>query len=248
MAHILVHTGHSPKELARQFTEICSAWKEPAQGGKPPDINFLTGLTEIIARWHAESEFLDSRGAPLALPLRAGHPSLGSLIKRVLPHADPRVVVQSLIEIRGVRRVGNRFSPTDRQLRFTQQNARIYGLQALRGLLRTIEYNVTRAPAGSTIQERVAVSPYFPAHALGAFHRWLRAHAKDWLWKTHCYMDRRGSRKQSGATTRLCVAVFAFEDPMITGTSMSTDRSSARTQKSPVGAMSSTQRGRVVKS
>jgi hypothetical protein len=220
MAHILVHTGHSPKKLAREFAEICSGLKEPPGASDPPDLNFLIGLTEVIARWHAESEFLDSKGDPLALPFKSGNRSLASLIKRVLPNEDPIAVVDSLIQFHGIRRAGNRFLPTDRQLRFTEQNARLYGLQALRGMLRTIEYNVTRATPSSTIQERVAVNPYFPAHALEAFHRWLRAHAKEWLWKTHCYMGRRDSRGRAVPTTRLSVAVFAFEDPMITGSSL----------------------------
>jgi hypothetical protein len=220
MAQILVHTGHSPSKLAQEFADICSGLKEPARVSDPPDLNFLTGLTEVIARWHAESEFLDSKGRPLALPFRSGNRSLTSLIARVLPNEDPSGVLDALMKFDGIRRDGGLYLPTDRQVRFTEANARLYGLQALRGMLRTIEYNVTRATPSSTIQERVAVNPYFPVHALEAFHRWLRGHAKEWLWKAHSYMGRRESHNRSEPTTRLSVAVFAFEDPMVTGTSL----------------------------
>jgi hypothetical protein len=247
MAHILVHTGHSPKKLAREFAEICSGMKEPAGVSNRPDLNFLIGLTEVIARWHAESEFLDSKGNPLALPFKSGRRSLASLIKRVLPHEDPGAVVDSLIQLRGIRRAGNLYFPTDRQLRFTEQNARLYGLQALRGMLRTIEYNVTRATPSSTIQERVAVSPDFPVHALEAFHRWLRGHAKEWLWKAHGYMGRRVSRRRSEPTTRLSVAVFAFEDPMITGTSLAPKGAPRATGGSQVASRRTARRSTVVK-
>jgi hypothetical protein len=221
MAHILVHTGHSPKKLAREFAEICSGLKEHPRASDRPDLDFITGRGEVIARWHAESEFLDSKGRPAELPFKSDtNPSLASLIARVLPSEDPRIVVDSLIRFRGIRRAGNFYLPTDRQLRVTGQNASLHALQALRGMLRTIEYNVTRATPSSTIQERVAANAYFPVQALEGFHRWLRGQAKEWLWKAHGYMGRRESRGRSGPTTRLSVAVFAFEDPMITGTSL----------------------------
>lgn len=236
MAHILVHTGHSPKKLAREFAEICSGLKEHPRASDRPDLDFLTGVAEVIARWHTESEFLDSKGRPAALSFKSANRSLASLIARVLPNEDPRTVVDSLIRFRGIRRVGNVYLPTDRQLRVTGQNASLHGLQALRGMLRTIEYNVTRATRSSTIPERAAVNPYFPVHALEAFHRWLRGQAKEWVWKAHCYMGRRESRGTSEPTTRLSVAVFAFEDPMITGTSLARKGALRRTGGSRVGS------------
>jgi hypothetical protein len=245
MAHILVHTGHSPKKLAREFAEVCGGLREPA--AEPADLDFLTGVGEVITRWYKESEFLDSKGRPVALPFKSNRRSLASLIKRVLPNEDPRTVVDSLIRFRGVRRVGNLYLPTDRQLRITGQNASLHGLQALRGMLRTIEYNVTRATPGSTIYERVAVSPHFPVHALEAFHRWLRGHGKEWLWKADGYMGRRASRGRSGPTTRLSVAMFAFEDPMITGTSLAPKGKLRGTTGSRFASGRTARRGRAAK-
>jgi hypothetical protein len=247
MAQILVHTGHSPRKLAREFVEICDSLEEPARVSDPPDLNFLTGLTEVIARWHAESEFLDSKGRPLALPFKAGDRTLSSLIARVLPNEDPSGVLDALTRFDGIRREGSLYLPTDRQVRFTEENARFYGLQALRGMLRTIEYNVTRATPTSTIQERVAAIPHFPVHALEAFHRWLRGHAKDWLWKAHSYMGRRKSCGSSEPTTRLSVAVFAFEDPMVTGTSLAPKATRRGTADSGGGNRRKARHGRASK-
>lgn len=117
MAQILVHTGHSPRKLAREFADICGGMKEPAGASRLPDLNFLTGLTEIIARWHAESEFLDLKGRPLALPL-TGNRSLASLIARVLQNEKPRAVLDALMRFEGIRREGHLYLPTDRQVRF----------------------------------------------------------------------------------------------------------------------------------
>ena len=217
LAHILVHMGHSPRKLSREFDEICSGLPEPTRAWNPSHLSFLTALPGVIARWHTDEQFLNSAGLPVPLPLK-GRVSLTSLIARVLPDEDPAVVVEFLIKFQGIRREGHRFLPTDRQLRFTEQNAWVYGLRALLGILRTIKYNVTRAGPSDTIQERVAVSLHFPVHALPAFHRSLKKQAKEFLWGIYRNMSRHESQGRSRPSTALSVAVFAFEDPMITGT------------------------------
>jgi hypothetical protein len=235
LAHILAHMGHSPKKLDEQFHEICSGLPEPTRAWNPTYLNFLTALPGVIARWHTDEQFLDSAGLPVPLPLKSGSVSLASLIARVLPDEDPSVVVDFLIKFQGIRQEGNRFLPTDRQLRFTEQNAWVYGLRALLGILRTIKYNVTRARASDTIQERVAVSLHFPVHALPAFHRWLKKQAKEFLWGVYRNMMRHESQGRSRPSTRLSVAVFAFEDPMITGTSSASQETRPEARRPSAG-------------
>jgi|HubBroStandDraft_4_1064222.scaffolds.fasta_scaffold36490_2 hypothetical protein len=218
LARILVHTGHSPKKLAREFREICEGLKEPAHAWDPAYLNYLADLPHVIARWHADPQFVDSQGAPVPLPLKSRNLSLASLIGRVLPGVDASAVVDSLMRLRGIRRRGRFYVPTDRQILFTRDSARVHGLMALLGILRTIEYNVSRATASSTILERAAVNPRFPVRALPAFHQWLKTHAGKFLWDSDGNMRRRESRLRSEPTIRLGVGVFAFEDPLITGT------------------------------
>ena len=76
----------------------------------------------------------------------------------------------------------------------------------------------TRAGPSDTIEERVAVSPHFPVHALPAFLDWLRKQAKEFLSGSYHNMARHESQGRSRPSTALSVAVFAFEDPMINGT------------------------------
>jgi hypothetical protein len=218
LAQILVHTGHSPKKLAREFREICDGLKEPAHTWDPAYLNYLADLPHVIARWHADPQFVDSQGDPIALPLKSRNLSLTSLIGRVLPAEDASAVIESLIRLRGIRRQGRFYVPTDRQLWYTRQSARVHGLMALLGILRTLEYNVSRATPSSTILERAAVNPRFPVRALPAFHRWLKTLAAKFLWDADGNMRRRESRFRSEPTIRLGVGVFAFEDPLITGT------------------------------
>ena len=218
IAHILVQTGHSPKKLSGEFREICMRLKEPAHAWNPAYLNLLADLPHVIARWHADPRFVDSKGAPVALPLKSRQLSLTSLVARVLPAEDPHAVIDSLIRLRGIRRRGRLYVPTDRQLRLTREHGRVHGLMALLGILRTIDYNVSRATPGSTILERAAVNPHFPVQALPAFHGWLKGVAGKFLWDADDKMRRREARWKSEPTTRLGVAVFAFEDPSITGT------------------------------
>lgn len=234
LAHILAHMGHSPKKLDEQFHEICSDLPEPTRAWNPSHLNFLTALPGVIARWHTDEQFLNSAGLPVPLPLK-GSVSLTALIARVLPDEDPAVVVDFLRKFQGIRREGNRFLPTDRQLRFTEQNAWVYGLRALLGILRTIKYNVTRAGPSDTIQERVAVSLHFPVHALPAFHRWLKKQAKEFLWGIYHNMARHESQGRSRPSTALSVAVFAFEDPMITGTPNASQEARPETRRPSAG-------------
>jgi hypothetical protein len=197
--------------------------EEPPEALNPAYLNFLLALPEVIARWHDDKHFLDSKGQPKPLPLKSKAVSLASLIAQVMPNQDPALVVDSLIKLKGVRREGQRYLPTDRQLRLTEQTAWVHALTTLLGMLRTLKYNVTRAGPSDTLQERVAMSLNFPVRALAAFHQWLKEHAKEFLWGVYQNMRRHESHSESGPTTRLSVAVFAFEDPMITGTPVATE-------------------------
>ena len=219
LARILVHSGHSPKKLAREFRVICSQLKEPSQRWNPVHLNYLADLPHVMAHWHADPLYLDAQGEPAPLPLRARGRSLTGLIAQVLPGEDPRAVVQSLLRLRGIRRQRSAYLPTDRQLVYRDQrdSARVHGLMALLGILRTIEHNVSRAPRDATILERTALNPRFPVCALPAFHRRLEALAEEFLWNADGHMRRRESLRPAGPTTRLGVGVFAFEDPRVTG-------------------------------
>jgi hypothetical protein len=218
LARILVHTGHSPRKLTREFRAICGRLKEPRQAWDPAYLNYLADLPHVVARWHADPQFVDSRGHPIALPLRSRGLSLSALISRVLPGEDRRAVVQSLIRLRAIRRQGARYLPTDRQLRLRQQSGRVHGLMTLLGILRTVQYNLSRASRSSTILERAAINPRFPERHLPAFHRWVKSHGGKFLWDADGKMRRREAREPGEPATRLGVAVFVFEDPPVTGT------------------------------
>ena len=218
LAHILVDAGHSPKKLAREFRTICHGLKEPTRSWNPADLTYLADLPHVLACWHDDPQFLDSKGDPMPLPVRSRNPSLSSLIARVCPAAgDPNAVIESLIRLRGIRRRGRLYVPTGRHLDYRQQSGRVHGLMALLGMLRTIRHNVSRPGSSTRILERVAVNPRFPVQALAMFHRWLKGFGAKFLWDADRNMRRREWDALSGPSIRLGVGVFAFEDPPVTG-------------------------------
>jgi len=219
LARILVHSGHSPRKLVQEFAQVCKPLKEPKQPWDPARLTFVADLPHVMAHWHADPQYLDAQGTPIALPLRGQGPSLAELIARVLPRAPAAEVVNALLALRAIRRQGTRYRPTNRYLAFNHQRASAlaHGLTALLGMLRTVEHNVSK-PASQRLLERAAINPNFPVDALPLFHQRLKRLAADFLWSVDGDMHRKERRSRSSRTTRVGVGVFAFEDPLFTGT------------------------------
>jgi uncharacterized protein DUF6502 len=213
LARILVDTGHSPQGLMREFRAICSALKEPSRRWDPTHLAYLADIPHVIAHWHADPQYLDSRGLPVPLPLRGRGTSLCTLIERVLPREDPMAVARSLTRLHGVRRRQGQYVPSGRYFIYPPASGWVHGLTALLGMLRTVERNVT-GPKSSAILQRAALNPSFPVSALPAFHRRLKALAEEILWNVDGDMRRHEAEDPAGPRVRLGVGVFAFEEPL----------------------------------
>jgi hypothetical protein len=228
MARVLTLTGHSPRKFATQFQSICRRLAEPKHPCDPFSLHAVWDLPHVMARWHSDPQYLDSRGAPLALPLKGPGPSVTSLIERVLPHADTEAVVEALRQVDGIRRKGGRYRPTGRQLALQHQRVIgwLHGLTMLLGLLRTVEHNIAH-PEGATLLERAAINPRFPVQYLPEMHQRFKDRAATFLWQADGEMRKRERPSDPGDAVRLGVGIFAFEDPMTTGRAGLTRRSAA---------------------
>lgn len=229
MARVLTLTGHSPKKLTAQFRAICRRLKEPQHPWDPSTLNFIWDLPHVMALWHADPQYLDSRGAPLALPSRGPGPSVTSLIERVLPDGDPEAVIQTLRKLKAIRREGGRYRPTGRQLALQHQRLMgwLHGLTALLGLLRTVEHNIAH-PEGATLLERAAINPRFPVRYLPEMHQRFKDRAATFAWELDGEMRKHEVSSDRADSVRLGVGIFAFEDPLVTGRSGRTSRRSKR--------------------
>lgn len=212
LARILVHSGHSPRNLRREFQRICDTLKEPKRKWDPAELNYLADLPHVIAHWHADPQYLDSRGAPLPLPLKDKGPSLLALIERALPQVDSAAVAQSLVRLKAVHRRQNRYLPSERYFLVSKESGFVHGLTALLGMLRTVERNVS-GPRGAAILQRCAFNPSFPVRALPEFHAHVKRVAGEFIWGMDGDMRRAQEANPHGTRTRLGVGVFIFEDP-----------------------------------
>lgn len=106
LARILNVSGCHPRELQREFARICRGLPPPKRAWEPLRPGYIADLSHVIARWHADEQYVDTDGRPVPLPLEGPVPSLKELISRVVPSIDPAQSVQWLIELKGIRRQG----------------------------------------------------------------------------------------------------------------------------------------------
>ena len=195
LARILNAWGCHPRDLQREFVRICRKLPAPKRAWEPMRPGYLADLSHVIARWHADEHYVDADGRPLPLPLEGPEPSLKALISRALPGIDPDQSVQWLIRLKGIRRRGKRFFPTDNYLAFNRSRAAslAHGLTGVLGMLSTVERNIP-APPESRLLERMAINPRFPVRALPQFHRKLKREAGEILWRFDADMGREEMR------------------------------------------------------
>lgn len=211
LARILVHGGHSPKRLSRDFRDICSELKEPRRPWDPTRLTFYADLPHVIAYWHSDLRYTDSSGRPLPLPLRGRGPCLTALIGRVLPGEDPVSVAESLIRSNSVRRRRGLYTPTKRSVVHPKAGARVHGMNAFLGMLRTVDHNV--AGRGRRLYERAAMNPSIPVSALPAFYAWVEEFGDRFLEGADNFLQNREAEEKSGPRGRVGVDVCVFAGP-----------------------------------
>ncbi len=196
----------SPEGLAARVCENLPAPADPQAGLGTHLPGHLADLSHVLARWHADEQYIDADGRPVLLPLEGPEPSLSGLVSRVLPSTDPAQAIQWLTELKGIRREGKRFLPTDKYLAFNRlpMAAWAHGLAAVLGMLRTVEHNVS-APPQSRLLERMAVNPRFPVRALPQFHRELKRQAGEIVWRFDSDMRREEVRAARASPSRASV-------------------------------------------
>ena len=232
LARILNACGCTPEELKREFAAVCRKLKTPTRRFEPWTPEYVAHLSHVIARWHADEQYVDGEGRPNALPLEGPGPCLTELILKVLPDEDPARAVKSLIELEGVRRQGKRYVPTDKYLALNRRPRAVWahGLTAVLGVLKTVEHNVS-APPGKRLLERVAVNPRFPVAELPRLHRSFKAEVPDILWKFDRKMGRKEAHGKSQRFTRVGIGIYVFEDPQVTGVARDKGRPKARSAR-----------------
>jgi hypothetical protein len=150
--------------------------------------------------------------------MRGSGVSLGTLVKRVFPRANPAAVVTRLLKLGAVRKEGTRLVPTGRYVSFAEERKEglDWLLTVLQALSSTVAHNITCLPK-DRLFARSAFNPKFPASALPGFHLQLQTDGDQFLRDRDAAMHRQEVRRANEATTQLGIALFAFEKPLITG-------------------------------
>ncbi|MCH9693741.1 MAG: hypothetical protein K0U72_04450 [Gammaproteobacteria bacterium] len=107
ISRVAVMTGLTRKEVRRIRNNL--------EGGQDTLSVKTTPLTEVLTRWHTESEFLDSKGNPAKLKFSNGNNSFSTLVKKYGGDVPPGAMRTELkrtgtvLEEDGVLRVVSRF-------------------------------------------------------------------------------------------------------------------------------------------
>ncbi len=99
ISRVAVMTGLTRKEVRRLREKIAD--------GNEAVVVKTTPLGEIVHRWHAEADYLDSSGKPIALPFAGEKGSFTSLVKRFGGDIPPGAMRTELKRVGAVRELEN---------------------------------------------------------------------------------------------------------------------------------------------
>ena len=218
---LLAEIGHAPDLLEQISLEVCEGLEEPKIPFDPEIVPYLTNLPQVMAYWNSDPRFKDARNHPLKLPLQSkqSQPSLEELIRRVFPHEDLNRVVRSLERLGAVRQEGGTYESLERFLILSRDppTVQVHTMLAVAGITRTVEYNRTRDESAPTLLERSARVPCIPTRLLPEIHARAKRDFDTQLWKFDSYVRTLAVPPGSEPTTCFGLGVYAFEDPLITG-------------------------------
>jgi hypothetical protein len=214
LASVLIMSGCSAEDLAQEFATVCRQLK-----GRRPTESMRSSSkidhAQIISHWYRDPDYLDAVGKPRRLAFAGAQPSLTGLISRVLPGASPRVILDSLLELRAVRLSGGRYEPTGIHVRFDRNRAHwtYWNMKALRDVLQSMVHNYTCRPEQQYLA-KAARHPRLPVSELPAFHARIERRAFRFLNDIDASMQRLERSSSQEQTTEMGVLVFAFENPV----------------------------------
>ncbi len=217
LARILAASGYSRRTLKQGWER---AWRSLPQHRGPArelSVDEVLDLPHVLAHWHTDPGFLDTTGRPRALPLR-GRYSLETLIRRVFPHAALTRLVRALERNEALSRRGSLYRPRGRAIRYGTQDARLHGLAALLGLLRTLEHNVSAGAGRQRLFERSATNSRVPVRFMRTFAQRVHQQALPLLFSLDTDLKRFELAARPGEpTAHVGVGIYLFEHPSETG-------------------------------
>jgi hypothetical protein len=214
-ARVLALTGMSREEMAYAFHEACTKVPKSLLKSAQTVERELVDAAHVLTLWLSDPNYLDKAGQPLRIRLHGTPPSLDALIQQANPELDSAQVVKYLIRTGSAGKVGQRYVVKNRGVSFEGDPELTYahGLQAVLGMLRTIENNAVPKKDRRVWFEFFAKNPRFPVRLRGKFDERLRRLGFDFLKRLDADMQRAEQSRQPGErTVRLAVGLFQSEE------------------------------------
>ena len=175
----------------------------------------LADAADILALWLSDPNYLNQHGEPLHIRSSGAQPSLDALIKRVDSQLQLERLVNYLVRTGSVTKVGRRYAIARRHMSLSRDPrlAYLHGLQAVLGLLRTIENNAIPKKNRRLCFESMAGNTRFPARLRAEFDTKFRRLGKDLLSRLDTDMQRaEQSRRPGEPTVRIRVGLFQCDE------------------------------------
>lgn len=182
---------------------------------------YASKASQILSRWHLDSDFLDSRGQPVTLPLEGDGASFAELLRRSGAGDIPlTTVIRELVTVKAVRRredgrlevLQRNYIPraTDEQL------IRLWGT-VLADVANTYVHNITRSPRTPARFERAAKNERIPLSLAPKFREFLEHEGQAFLervdtWLSEHEVDMERAAKEDTRTTRMGAGVYQIQD------------------------------------
>jgi hypothetical protein len=154
-ALLLTRCNFSRRSAARYFENCLNAL--PLSVGLPSDSLVAPAKdhvpADVLTQWHLLPQYV-LNGQPRPLRAKGSRASVASIVRRVNPRSDPDRILEYLLSIGAVKRVGDLYIPRERivQHRLSPRLQRIHHARLAVSLLRTLERNTRQSTQGRWYQ------------------------------------------------------------------------------------------------
>jgi len=208
---LLAGSGWAPKAIEKEVAKTCrriprsrpfaAHRRQPGSAGR------------VLTLWLSDPAYLDPHGRPRPLPLRGARLSMETLARRVDPQLDVSHVLRYLEDGDGVKRVGSRYVPRNRELVFRDRMSTTGSMQGLFGLLQTLERNQSFRTRISRRPQPLAQNPSLTVSAVGPFKNRLGQLSGRLLARLDAEMERcEKARRKRQRRVRVGVGIYRYQE------------------------------------
>jgi len=163
-------------------------------------------ISDLLTLWHQDPDYLDAKGMPLPIRMRAGNPCFRSLAERSVPDMPPARLIRELKRLRAIRIDDRRYIHVRVRSLITYRDKRhtiIHTLNSLRGFINTLLHNIEGQPSNTEpLFQRVAWNSSLEFKDIPRLKNWLKRHGQALLESADGWMMRKSVKANAPFTRR----------------------------------------------